>query len=210
MAANERGFLSGHTVDSLRLLFKRSDAWVLKALAAVLVVGLILLAWPKTTPQAVPPRATLVDAQPSPDDRSRGPESEDVEAVMEHQIESLLSEVAGAGTVSVDIRLEVKDEARYSTNSRVEKRSTQEKGQDGVVRSTTEETRSEELVMEKDARGQEIPVLAGRPAPVISGVVVVADGAFDDSVRLALARATASLLDIPLYRVVVLTREGGK
>ena len=111
--------------------------------------------------------------------------------------------------MAVDISISSQGEIRYGTNNRTERRTTQEQGQDGLSRVTEEEALSHELVMERDSKGQESPVIIGQMGPQISGAVVIADGANNHEVRLALAKATAALLNIPLYRVEVLARERG-
>lgn len=215
MTERQPGLFSGNIPDELRVLFKRKDNPLIKIAVGLAVLGIILLLWPRATRPAVPPSATLVQTQSGtpeqavPGQSPLSPSMAD-EAELEQRLASLLSAISGAGSVSVDIRLETQGEARYGANTRFERRTTQEQGQEGTSRTVTEETRSDELVMEKDLQGVETPVMVGQSGPVVGGVVIVADGASDDGVKLALARAAASLLDVPLYRVVVLARERGK
>lgn len=209
IGVNEQRPLPSVGSGALGMLLKGRDTRILVAIALILAAGILLLLWPKSQSSPVPPAARLVDS-PSGGSARTDSETIGVAEEMGRQMEELLSQVAGAGKVTVSIRLETEGEARYSANSRLERRRTDEKGQDGLVRSIDEETRLEELVMEKTARGEELPVMSGKTAPVVAGAVIVAEGASVDAVRLALARAAASILDIPLYRVVVLAREGGE
>jgi len=191
----------------LQVLLKKTDLSVIKVLIAILAVGIVILLWPRQSEQTTPQQTQLVDAPNTIEYESAGSTGE--EEAMERQLAILLRSIAGAGNVAVDISISNLGEVRYGTNNRTERRTTQEQGQDGLSRVTEEEALSHELVMERDSKGQESPVIIGQMGPQISGAVVIADGADDHEVRLALARAAAALLNIPLYRVEVLTRERG-
>ncbi|HAH95269.1 MAG TPA: hypothetical protein DHD79_07650 [Firmicutes bacterium] len=191
----------------LQVLLKKTDISIVKVLVAVLAIGIVFLIWPRQSEQAAPQPAKLVDAPGSAVyDPVSVPGEEDT---LERQLAVLLRSIAGAGNVAVDISISSQGEIRYGTNNRTERRTTQEQGQDGLSRVTEEEALSHELVMERDSKGQESPVIIGQMGPQISGAVVIADGANNHEVRLALAKATAALLNIPLYRVEVLARERG-
>ncbi|HAZ22546.1 MAG TPA: hypothetical protein DCY84_09320 [Firmicutes bacterium] len=191
----------------LQVLLKKTDISIVKVLVAVLAIGIVFLIWPRQSEQAAPQPAQLVDAPGSAVyDPVSVPGEEDT---LERQLAVLLRSIAGAGNVAVDISISSQGEIRYGTNNRTERRTTQEQGQDGLSRVTEEEALSHELVMERDSKGQESPVIIGQMGPQISGAVVIADGANNHEVRLALAKATAALLNIPLYRVEVLARERG-
>lgn len=193
--------------SGLQVLLKKADLSVIKVLIAVLAVGIVILLWPRQSEQTAPQQTQLVDAPNTIEYESASPMGE--EEVMERQLAILLRSIAGAGNVAVDISISNLGEVRYGTNNRTERRTTQEQGQDGLSRVTEEEALSHELVMERDSKGQESPVIIGQMGPQISGAVVIADGADNHEVRLALAKAAAALLNIPLYRVEVLARERG-
>ncbi|HBE06262.1 MAG TPA: hypothetical protein DCY85_07195 [Firmicutes bacterium] len=191
----------------LQVLLKKTDISIVKVLVAVLAIGIVFLIWPRQSEQAAPQPAKLVDAPGSAVyDPVSVPGEEDT---LERQLAVLLRSIAGAGNVAVDISISSQGEIKEDRIARTERRTTQEQGQDGLSRVTEEEALSHELVMERDSKGQESPVIIGQMGPQISGAVVIADGANNHEVRLALAKATAALLNIPLYRVEVLARERG-
>ena len=55
-----------------------------------------------------------------------------------------------------------------------------------------------------------IPLLFEEKAPEVLGVLVVAEGAADVAVKEQLSKATATLLNIPLHRVMVVAGKGGQ
>lgn len=191
----------------LQVLLKKTDLSIVKVLIAVLAIGIVILIWPRQSQQTAPQHTKLVDAPNTAEYEPVNALGE--EEVMERQLAVLLGNIAGAGNVAVDISISNQGEVRYGTNNRTERRTTKEHGQDGLSRVTEEEALSHELVMERDSKGQESPVIIGQMGPQISGAVVIADGADNPVVRLALAKATAALLNIPLYRVEVLAAERG-
>jgi len=72
------------------------------------------------------------------------------------------------------------------------------------VKTTVEENTSNDLSVSSGN-----PILLEIKGPQVIGVLVVADGARDAFVREKLMQATATLLDVPLYKVQVMPREGG-
>lgn len=206
-ADNDQDSQSAKWPAGLQVLLKKNDMFVIKVLIAILAIGIVILLWPRQGERTVPQQTKLVDA---PNAVEYEPATEaDQEEAMERQLAALLSSIAGAGNVAVDVSISNLGEVRYGTNNRTERRTTQEQGQDGLSRVTEEEALSHEFVMERDSRGQESPVIIGQMGPQISGAVIVADGANNHEVRLALAKAAAALLNIPIYRVEVLARERG-
>ena len=74
--------------------------------------------------------------------------------------------------------------------------------------SRADETRIEsELVFMDGSSGERVPVEIKRINPEITGVVVVADGGGNSSIRSNIISAVEALLDIPKHRIQVLKRK---
>lgn len=119
-------------------------------------------------------------------------------------LEGILSQISGAGKVQVSITLASDGSKSYATNTREEKRTVEEKDAKGATKTTIEENKSNDLSVSSGN-----PLLIETKGPQVIGVLVVADGARDAAVREKLMQATATLLDVPLYKVQVMPREGG-
>ncbi|MEQ8174411.1 MAG: hypothetical protein ABRQ26_05000 [Syntrophomonadaceae bacterium] len=168
-----------------------------KHLLVVLVcLGMLALLWPVTSTEEA--KQAVSDSYQS--DAGTGTIKRQTTAALE----GILAQISGAGKVQVSITLASDGSKSYATNTRQEKRTTEEKDAKGVVKTTVEENTSNDLSVSSGN-----PLLLETKGPEIIGVLVVADGARDAFVREKLMQATATLLDVPLYKVQVMPREGG-
>jgi stage III sporulation protein AG len=168
-----------------------------KHLLVVLVcLGILALLWPITSTE--PAKQAVSDAY----------QSEAGDSTLKRQttaaLEGILTQISGAGKVQVSITLASDGSKSYATNTRQEKRTIEEKDAKGALKTTVEENTSNDLSVSSGN-----PLLLESKGPEVIGVLVVADGARDAAVREKLAQATATLLDVPLYKVRVMPREGG-
>lgn len=129
--------------------------------------------------------------------------SRSYEEALEGKLAHLLSQVKGAGTVSVNIILESSGSIEHAKNIVKETKTIQEKDNSGGIRTTTEAKESEQVLISREG-GADRPVTVREHKPVIKGVLVVADGAQDSSVKANLTRAVETGLGIPSYKVTVL------
>jgi stage III sporulation protein AG len=125
------------------------------------------------------------------------------EAALEEKLASTLSRVKGAGTVAVSITLESGVVQEHAKNITKETRTIQEKDTTGGVRTTTEEKESEQLILSRE-NGRDQPVMVRERKPVIKGVLVIAEGAYDSTVKAELTKAVAAVLGLPAYKISVL------
>lgn len=126
-----------------------------------------------------------------------------VKAQLTAELESILSEIDGAGRVEVGLTLSSEGVKSYATNRRDEKRETQENEAQGVKKTSREENLVQDIAVSSGA-----PLLVEDKFPKILGVLVVADGANRKTVQENLSDATATLLNIPVYKVRVMPRKG--
>lgn len=122
------------------------------------------------------------------------------ESRLEREVATVLAQIKGVGRVVVDLHLAATEETAWLYREERQERVTPAE-QGGETR---ELTVRREPVFQRKSGGEEAPVATGKKAPVISGVLVVAEGASDPVLQRQLAEATAVLLGVALHRVIVL------
>lgn len=125
------------------------------------------------------------------------------ETLLAQDLERVLSAVAGAGEVRVQVTLASGPERVPATESRQGTRTIEEQDADGGRRKTTDQDQETRPVMAGAAGGSEPWVQETRRAEV-AGVLVVAEGARSAQVRYELQRAVEVALGISPNRVVVM------
>ena len=110
------------------------------------------------------------------------------------RVASILSAVSGAGSVRVEITLASGPVKVYASDAYIE----EAKGPD-----TTESRRETELVLALTSGKGQVPIHLMDEMPAVAGVLVVASGASDSTVRRELAEAAATLLGVGAHRVKV-------
>lgn len=155
-------------------------------------LGLLALIWP------IGRSSSVVNREVSPVRADTGA----VKSEMIANLESILSQVDGAGQVEVSISLASDGLKSYASNSRDESRETTEGGSTAGSKLTSEETKVRDLAVSSGN-----PLLVENKTPEVLGVLVVADGANMPEVAERLMEATATLLKISPHQVSVMPRE---
>lgn len=188
--------------------------WLILALGALGITLLIAGSLPPS--RSVAPQETaqsrLETAQPRQETVIPGPgvdaEMDAYQRAYEEQLTSLLSQIEGAGEVTVRVYLEAGAVLEYAEKVQKTTKTTQEQDKGGASRLTSETTEETEVVtVRDDASRQEKPVVVTRREPTIRGVVVAAEGASDPRVKLRLTEAVEAALDLPAHRIRVFTRK---
>jgi stage III sporulation protein AG len=141
-----------------------------------------------------------------PDDTVKAPpasSTRSVEEALEAKLANLLSQVQGAGAVVVNVTLENSAAADFAKNVTRESKTIQENDNSGGIRTTTENKESEQILLGKE-NGTDKPVMISETKPVIKGVLVIAEGAADSTVKNNLTQAVETGLGIAAYKVTVL------
>lgn len=125
------------------------------------------------------------------------------EEALEIKLSNLLSQIKGAGTVSVSITLAGGGLQEYAKNTVKESRTILEKDHSGLTRTTTETKENEQILLSKES-GMDKPVIMREGKPEIKGVLVIAEGASDSRVKASLTTAVEYGLGIPAYKITVL------
>ncbi len=163
-------------------------------LVAAICLGLLALIWPSNNTESASEPGTQT-AQSAGVGRAR--------ADLAADLEQILSQVEGAGTVQVSITLSSDGLKNYARNTKNEHRETQEADNVGGDRNIVEESQSSDIAVSGGAA-----LLVEDSAPEVVGVLVVADGAVNTAVKEKLTSATATLLNISPYQVRVEARKG--
>lgn len=121
-------------------------------------------------------------------------------------IKDILQKVVGIGDVEVLVTIESTEETIVHSNTKETQQITNEKDQNGSTRHITEISRSGEVVL-YEASGGQTPIVLKKIKPRIRGVVVVAKGAENLTVKQMIAEAVGRGLDVPAHRISVLPRK---
>lgn len=175
------------------------NAWKQKSRYLLVILGclgILALIWPVTS----------VNNNNSPSTPVPTYQKEDVEGVkaqMEEELASILSQIEGAGKVSVSLTLSSDGVKTYAANVREEKKDYEEAG-GGGKKLTSETNISQDIAVNAGNA-----LLVEHKKPEVAGVLVVAEGAGNSKVRENLTYATSTLLDIPVHKVKVMPRGEG-
>lgn len=192
-------------------LAKKMNVLLLLASAGVLM---ILLSNFFTT--AAPGSSTETGKQPSGSESEKGSgnaanaqkDISEMEKDISQQLEKVLGQISGVGTVEVTVNLASTPEKDFAVNTTTGNKNTQEQDQGGGTRAITETSAQDQMVLVRESQNnQEQPVVVMEKKPEVKGVVVVADGVNDAVVKANVMNATQVYLDIPLHKVIVLPRE---
>lgn len=132
-------------------------------------------------------------------------ENQSYESRLERQLSELLSQVEGVGNVNVMIVLEDETLIEPAFNTIDTEKTSEEKDNEGGVRTIVEKQRNQQLVLLRK-NGEEEAMVLKKTAPKIKGILIVADGASSSKIREKIIKSTATLLDIPTYKISVLAR----
>jgi len=170
-------------------------------LLGILGVALLLTSgfWDSTT--VTPKTGDQQDAAKNPAVITRN-----YEETLELKLANLLSQVRGAGAVAVSITLENGDTREYAEDVTKESRVIQEKDNNGGLRTTTETKESDQILLSKE-NGNDQPIIVRETKPEIKGVLVIAEGAQDSTVKANITWAVEAGLGVPAYKISVLPQK---
>ncbi|MDD3653718.1 MAG: hypothetical protein PHO01_05985 [Desulfotomaculaceae bacterium] len=179
-------------------------------LAGLAALGVIMLVYAgnfggKERSSIEPPGANI-SIQPAGEQQVKSGMSSE-EELLGKKLCEMLKKVEGAGQVEVSVRLLETTQAEYAVNTTTGKKTTQERDQSGGTRTTTEDSGSDQLVMNRNGQ-EERPVMEREIAPRIAGILVVAEGARDSLVKAMLFEATRVSMGVEPQKILVLPREG--
>ncbi len=149
---------------------------------------------PGTQPRAVEPASAQAEGT-----------LQALEATMAGNLAKVLSQVEGAGRVTVWLSLETGPSQSVAENRTTTSRKVTEREASGITRETSDTSEIAQPVL---ARADDRPIVLKTAAPRVGGVLVVAEGARYAEVRGRLLRAVEGALGVPANRIQILPLEG--
>ncbi|MCR8633953.1 stage III sporulation protein AG [Paenibacillus radicis (ex Xue et al. 2023)] len=122
------------------------------------------------------------------------------------QLKEILTKIVGVGEVEVLVTIESTEEIMVERNSKDSQQVTNEKDQHGATRHITDVSRSGEVVLYEVSGGKQ-PLVVKTIKPKIRGVLVVAKGAENLTVKKMITEAVERGLDVPANRISILPRK---
>jgi len=130
----------------------------------------------------------------------------DYEQAYESQLKDILTKIVGVGEVEVMVSIDSTEEITVEKNTRDSQQVTNESDAGGAKRHITNITRSgDPVVMQQD--GQQAPLIVKTTKPKVRGVVVVAKGVENLTVKKLVVEAIERGLDVPPHRISVVPRK---
>lgn len=137
--------------------------------------------------------------------RSREDESEDAYVTrMEKRLEEILSQVDGAGEVSVMITLKSSSEKVVEKDVQAEKETVTETDSQGGNRVTTSSNHSESTIYDGESTNGQTPYISKELSPEVEGVVVIAQGGDDAVVVKNITDAIQALFGIDTHKIRIM------
>ncbi len=124
-----------------------------------------------------------------------------VETTLEARLEDILSTVRGAGRVRVLVTYATAGERVAATVSTLDESVSESSG--GATATRSEQSREMRQPATVSTDGGQSPIILVEKEPEIRGVIVVAEGAADPSVRLSLQRAVQAVTGVSLSSIEV-------
>lgn len=183
------------TIMPNKELLKRKQQYVI--LGALAFLGIVLLMLGNDTP--VQEREPSVDIQTI--STHTVSESADTVTKMEQKLAYTLSQIQGAGEVTVQITVKSSGKKEYAVDTEQTNRTTTESGTETTKQTT--EVQEQQTIVQQNQNGAQQALLVETYEPEILGVLVVATGAEDAIVEEQLLHAVATVLQISLHQIMV-------
>ncbi|HPT82947.1 MAG TPA: hypothetical protein PLM25_03590 [Limnochordia bacterium] len=155
------------------------------ALLAVVGAGLLVL-----QPRSQMELGTNTTHQPG------APLEQDPGARLSRELTEILNALVGGRYCTVFLTMDRGSRITVAQNITEEVRT----GPEGIVERRSTST---PVLLRSDVERRELPLILEEVEPQVRGVLVVVDTAPDAELRLALARAVATALQLPMYRIEV-------
>lgn len=172
-------------------------------LGALILIAVGILAtylpWGKSPETAVP---TVAQAEATPDEGEWSKEQMvglTYEELLELRLEGILKELDGAGATKVMVTTSAGEE-RVLAEEVVEcVQGTNETSGSGTTKTTEKQDIERKIVMQDG----DTPFIIKENRPEVEGVLVLAEGADDITIKNAIIQAVSSVLDVPVHKIAV-------
>ncbi|AZN43708.1 stage III sporulation protein AG [Paenibacillus albus] len=130
----------------------------------------------------------------------------DIEHSLENRLKEILEKVVGVGTVDVLITVDSTEESVVQLNEKESQQITNESDKSGGKRTVTSITKEGQVVL-YDTSGDKAPIIVKRLQPKIRGILIVAKGAENGTVRRLIVDAVEKGLNVAVNRISVIPRK---
>ena len=172
----------------------KREQWLICGLAGLLL--LVIAAPVKQKEQKKTQEEVTVQSQEPTDDQIR--------QSYEKQLESVLSQVEGVGTVQVAVAMESTGKKQVEKDSPEDTSTSSEKEDSGTERTSQMVTTGETTVYEDTGDGGQTPYISSSTYPEIRGVIVVAQGGGNPVIVQQIQEAVMALFHIEAHEIKVL------
>lgn len=125
-----------------------------------------------------------------------------IEKAYESELKDTLETMSGVSDVSVIVNVDSTEEKVYEKNAVSQHQITEETDRDGGERKVEDFSTDEKVVVIREG-DKEVPLIQQTKKPTIRGVLIVAKGAGNMSVKKEIVEAVTRVLDVPSHRVAV-------
>lgn len=129
----------------------------------------------------------------------------EIETQLDIRLKEMLEKIAGVGTADVMVTVDSTEETVVQLNEKKTQQITDETDKNGARRHITDVTQDGQVVL-YEVSGGKSPIVVKKIKPRLRGVLIVAKGAENATVRRMISEAVASGLDVPIHRVSVMPR----
>lgn len=145
-------------------------------------------------------------APTSMEQSATGSDFSSIELSLENKTKEILEKIVGVGAVDVLVTIDSTEEVVVQRNIKDTQELTEESDADGGKRHVTQYTRDGQIVTYENS-GSEQPIVTKKIKPKIRGVLVVARGAENKTVKGLIVDAVEKGLNVPAYRISVVPRK---
>lgn len=123
---------------------------------------------------------------------------------LEKRTAEMLSQIEGAGEVSVMITLKSGNRRIIEKDESDIRQSVSEEDSDGIRRKTEDSTDEETSIYRQNSDGSSEPYVSTELCPEIEGVAVIAEGGGDAVVRQEITEAVQALFDVEAHKIKIM------
>ena len=131
---------------------------------------------------------------------------EAIEQPIENRLKDILEQVVGVGSVDVLVTIDSTEETVYGSNDKKTQQVTDENDKNGGKRHITSITEDGQIVL-YETSGEQKPLVIKQIKPEIRGVLIVAKGAENATVRRLIMDAVEKGASVPVNRISVVPRK---
>ena len=129
-----------------------------------------------------------------------------IEQPLENRLKDILEKIVGVGSVDVLVTVDSTEEVVVERNEKESQQITDENDKNGGKRHITSITKDGEVVL-YESSGNQTPFVTKRIKPQIRGVLIVAKGAENGTVRRLIMDAVEKGISVPANRISVVPRK---